>query len=431
MINSDQNSLLLHKQKSAIKIMLLAVFIDLLGLTILLPILPFWVIDIGQPDYVFVEVITLYSLFQFIFSPLWGRLSDKIGRRPVIFIGLFGNILGYLLLEITALFFFNSVFLLIVSRVIGGIFSSATLPTSKAYISDVISDKKERTKYFGFIGAVFGLAFTIGPAMSGLTSNIIDNLIPVNNGYWAPIIIMVILSCLNLAFGLKNLPESHSPNREQEKSVSIIQKSSSIKVLKNNPTILIVISVFFTLLLGFSSLDAVLALYGKQRFGMNEVETGFVFMTAGITLIIFQGLLVGRLAKRIDNSILMLSGTIILMLSFYLITVVNSVFTNILAAIPVAIGMSFSQPSGLGILTTLIPEENRGEILGINDSLSSLARLIGPILAIFVFSMNIFYPWYVDSILLGISSILAFIVYINVTRNGLFRRYTKNVAQTN
>ena len=97
MTSNNQKYDLVNKQKSAIKILLLAVFIDLLGLTILLPILPFWVVDIKQPYFVFVEVITFYSLFQFIFSPLWGRLSDKIGRRPVILIGLvvkiFGNIL--------------------------------------------------------------------------------------------------------------------------------------------------------------------------------------------------------------------------------------------------------------------------------------------------------------------------------------------------
>lgn len=428
----NKNPVLHDKQVSAIKILLLAVFIDLLGLTILLPILPFWIIAVNQPDYIFVEIITLYSMFQFICSPFWGRLSDRIGRRPVIFIGLLGNIFGYLLLEITALFFFNSVDLLFISRIVGGIFSSATLPTAKAYISDVISDNKIRTKYFGFIGAVFGFAFTIGPAMSGIVSDLTNYLIPLNNGYWAPILIMVFLSLLNFGFGLRNLPESHSPIVINEE-IGVIKKrkNNSLYVLKKNPTIVLIISIFFTLLLGFSSLDAVLALYGKQRFGMNEVETGFVFMVAGITLILFQGLLIGRIAKRVDNTILMLFGTVTLMIAFFIITFVNSVLTNILAAIPVAIGMSFSQPSGLGILTTLIPEENRGEILGINDSLSALARLIGPILAIIAFSINIFYPWYVDTVLLGLSSLLAFIVYINVTKKGSLKLNNENFIPTN
>ena len=416
------------RQVKGIKILLLAVFVDLLGLTILLPILPFWIISINQPDYVFVEIITLYSLFQLIFAPIWGRLSDKLGRRPIIIIGLLGNIFGFFLLEITAIFFFDSVSLLLISRVIGGIFSSATLPTSKAYISDVISDKRRRTKYFGFIGAVFGLAFTIGPAMSGISSNIVDSILPLNNGYWAPILIMVLLSCINLLFGLRNLPESHISKVVNQKSSTINQKNTILKIFKKNSMIPVIIGVFFTLLLGFSSLDAVLALYGYQRFGMNELQTGLVFMTAGLTLIIFQGFLIGKISKHIDNSILMLTGTIILMIAFYLISIVNSMLTNILAAIPVAIGMSLSQPSGLGILTTLIPEENRGEILGINDSFSALARLIGPIIAIMVYSINIFYPWYLDSLFLGVSSLLALIVFLTLTRNELVRAKTKDIA---
>ena len=152
--------------KSALYVLILAVFMDVLGFGIVLPLLPFWTTSLGASAIIFGILLASYSLFQFIFAPFWGRLSDRIGRRPVILVGLTGTFISFILLFITALWF-NSIEMIFVSRIIGGIFTASTLPTSQAYVSDTTTGA-DRTKSYGLLGAGMALGFTLGPAAGGI-----------------------------------------------------------------------------------------------------------------------------------------------------------------------------------------------------------------------------------------------------------------------
>ena len=163
MIEEQKNNSTDKKEKNELAVLVLAVFMDILGFTIVIPLLPFWTLDLGASEYVYGLFLAIYSFFQFIWSPIWGKLSDKYGRRPIILSGLTGTFLSFLMLLLAATIL-NSLVIILISRIIGGIFTAATLPTSYAYISDSIVPQKQ-TKSYGLIGASMGLAYVIGPAL--------------------------------------------------------------------------------------------------------------------------------------------------------------------------------------------------------------------------------------------------------------------------
>ena len=153
MILSTDTTTVTKKVKSgALGVLFLAVFIDLLGFGIVIPLLPFWASSLGASPFVYGLLVSSYSLMQFLFAPLWGRISDRRGRRPVILVGLTGTLLSFIMLTLTALIFQDSLLMLFSSRVLGGVFTAATLPTSQAYITDTTSGE-ERAKGFGLLGA--------------------------------------------------------------------------------------------------------------------------------------------------------------------------------------------------------------------------------------------------------------------------------------
>jgi MFS family permease len=399
---------------------------DLLGFTIVIPLLPFWTLSLGAPEYIFGLFLAIYSFFQFIFSPIWGRLSDKFGRRPIILSGLTGTLISFIIL-LAAATLFNSLEMILLSRIIGGIFTAATLPTSYAYISDSVK-AEEQTKSYGMIGASMGLAYVLGPAIGGLLTTFGKFLITDSTGYWAPISLAVILSIFNLVYGIYKLPESLSI----EIKLSIVSKKSIkkqkfeiISILKQNPKILILILLFTIANYAFSSLDAILAIFGKVKFGMDELLTGLVFMSAGIVMVLTQGLLVGRLSKRFNRTNLIISGFIFMTVAFFMITFTNSFEFLFILTIPVCFGLSIAQPSGNSLLSMEMPPDKRGEILGINESFKSGSRIVGPLIASFLIGIDLFIPWYFTSFIVFLGVILAIMLNISFKKSG-----TSNISKS-
>ena len=224
-------------RKGALGTLFLAVFIDLLEFGIIVPLLPFWAIDSGATPFMYGILASTYSLTSFIFAPVWGKLSDQYGRRPIIIIGLIGTVIGLGLLWVTAVVFVNSLVMLFLSRLIGGTFTAATLPTSQAYISDTTSGK-DRAKAFGLIGAAFGIGFAIGPGVGGILSAI--------GGYGLPAFIATSLAVVNLLAALKFLPESLPKSlREKRKQKETIKDRQNLRVIvTSKPTIYLSIILF-------------------------------------------------------------------------------------------------------------------------------------------------------------------------------------------
>ncbi len=397
----------------AIRVLLLAVFIDLLGFGIIIPLLPFWVISLGAPELVFGLILAIYSLFQFIFAPIWGRLSDRRGRRPVVLTGLTGTIIGFMMLLATALVT-NSIEMLFLSRIVGGIFTSATLPTSQAYVSD-ISTSEDRTKYFGYIGAAMGLGFAFGPAIGGILTALGRILTPSLNGYWTPALVATGIALVNLLAGFRYLPESLTDEIRRERSnlKALEDTTSSLEILRiigNKPVILMIFALFASLNLAMFNFEATVPLFGMVRIGLDETLLGLTFMIAGIVIILTQGTLIVRLSKRFSDSVLISAGFFIFMISFLGLSTIDSVLMMIIWILPFAFGFSITQPTLGALLSKNAPKDKLGAIMGINEGITALMRVLGPIIGILLYMVDILLPFYVGAGILAVSILLSLIL---------------------
>ncbi|MHA1989778.1 MAG: MFS transporter, partial [Candidatus Hodarchaeales archaeon] len=302
----------------ALGVLFLAVFVDLLGFGLIIPILPFWVKGgLGESELMYGFLIATFSIFQFIFAPIWGRISDNIGRRPVILTGLVGTVIGFSTLTIAAIVA-DSLLLIFLARAISGIFTAATLPTSQAFISDSTSGK-DRAKGFGLMGAAFGLGFAFGPAIGGI-SFVVGQALG-GTGYVLPTLVAVGFAVVNLLVAIRNIPETLSRQKIEERKQAKIQagKTSRFEVFSvvlSTKVILLIILIFTILNLSFSAMEATFALFGEVRFGLNEAGASIILLIVGITAIFTQGGLVRPLSSKYPDAILIVSGYIILTVAF-------------------------------------------------------------------------------------------------------------------
>ncbi|MFW9982931.1 MAG: MFS transporter [Candidatus Thorarchaeota archaeon] len=393
----------------AIQVLLLAVFIDIFGFGIVVPLLPFWVTYLGAPEYVFGIILAVYSLFQFIFAPIWGRLSDRIGRRPVVLAGLSGSIIGFALLLSTAIFI-SSIELLLVARIVGGIFTSATLPTSQAYVSDV-SNREDRTKYFGYIGAAMGLGFALGPAIGGFLSSLGRILTPSLNGYWTPALFATGIAIFNLLAGYRYVPESLPSEKrsEQLKRKAEDSKSSldTFRIIAKQPVILLIFALFAALNLAMFNFEATVPLFGIAQVGIDETQLGLTFLIAGLVMILTQGALIAPLTKRIPETAMIIAGFLIFMVSFLGFSTIDSFLMLIIWILPFAFGFSLSEPTLGALLSKNAPEDKLGVVMGINEGLAALMRVIGPIMGTILYTVGMKLPFYAGASILGTGAVLS------------------------
>ena len=404
---SDQKK----KGSSAIGILFMAVFIDLLGFGIIIPILPkFTTVTLDQTAFVYGLLPASYSFMQFISAPLWGKLSDRKGRKPIIMIGLTGSVIGFSLLTL-ALTIFQSIEMLFFARIVSGVFTGATLPTAQAFIVDSTT-KKDRAKGFGMYGAAFGLGFTLGPALGGILALVNIGLAP---------LAATILACINLIWAIKELPETLTDEvkekREQEKEQEL-SKNDLLHLLKKKPTLPIVMLMFSTLTFAFVGMETTILLLGLSRFHMTDFEAGLVLLVAGVVAIIVQGGLIRPLSKKYQDIHLSLVGLLFLIIGFLGLTTVHNELETMFWVIPIAFGSSIGTPTLASLLSKQAPETQAGEILGVNSGLASLMRVIGPIVATALFEFNDSYPYYLSAIMLAVT----FLIGLLLIR--LLRKYT-------
>jgi MFS family permease len=382
-----------------IGILFLAVFIDLLGFGIIIPLLPLFVTDgLGQRAEVYGLLVASYSLMQFIFAPIWGRLSDSRGRRPIIMVGLVGTVIGFSLLTVSFTIV-KTIEMLFLSRIIAGMFTAATLPTAQAYIADSTSGK-DRAKGFGLIGAAFGLGFSLGPGIGGVLS-LFD--------IAAPALFATILALINLLWASQKLPESLTEEvRAQRKLLKDkgFSKGATLKLFRTTPTLPLLVMMFSILTVGFVGMETTLILLGNERFGLDATSGGFVLLAVGIVAIITQGGLIKPLTERFSDQKLSMSGLVFLIIGFLGLSTVHSIEEMIFWSIPLAFGSSIGNPTLASLISKQAPDEKNGEILGVNQGMSSLMRIFGPIIATFLFTIDSALPYYFSAFLFGFCFIL-------------------------
>lgn len=350
-------------------IIFVTVFIDLVGFGMVIPILPYYA---NTPPYNATPfqvgvLLAVYSLMQFFFSPVLGRLSDRYGRRPILLISILGSAIGYFVIG-----FANTLLLVFIGRIVGGV-TGANISTAQAYIADVTS-KENRAKGMGLFGAAFGLGFVFGPALSGILSKY---------GPHVPFFFAAGLSFVNAAALYFLLPESlsaearaHVPERKSR--VSDLFESFAHKEFRE------INIVYFLLVTAFSIMTYGFVLYTAYRFHYTPEQNGYMFAFIGVIAIVAQGFVFSVFAKKFGEAALVVVGCLMMVVSLFAVPIVGPEYGGLtvllLGTALLALGNSLASPGLTSLASKTASEKDQGRTLGIMQSGASLARVIGPLL---------------------------------------------------
>jgi MFS family permease len=365
----------MNKNKSAFIVIFLTVFIDLLGFGIIIPLLPdFLKNQMHEPESMIGVIAGVFSLMQFIFTPVWGSFSDIYGRKKILIISLAGNVISYLMMALVFSGMVPSLLLLILSRAFAGIFSG-NIAAAQSTISDITS-KENRAKGMGVIGAAFGLGFLFGPALGGLLS--------VHYGYGIPILLASFFSFIALILCIsifrETLPEDvKAHNKKNFKGVTIINFRAVHDVLRNKRVGIYVI-IFFFITFSFANIYATFLLFVESPQGLHLGTdwTSYLLSYIGIIAALVQGVLIKFFKKYIGEEKSVLIGNILTMIGLFSIPFCTSIPQMLLTLTVLAFGNGLNNPMVLGLISMNVSREEQGSVLGITQALGSLARFFGP-----------------------------------------------------
>ncbi|WP_102264701.1 MFS transporter [Mesobacillus jeotgali] len=375
--------------KKALPILFLVMFLVMVGFGIIIPVIPFYAEEIGATPTQLGLLMAVYSLMQFLFAPMWGRISDRIGRKPVIMIGILGLSLSFFLMALS-----TELWMLFAARIIGGFLSSANMPTVMAYVADITSEE-DRGKGMGIIGASVGLGFIFGPAIGGVFSQSSLN---------TPFYLAGATSLVTFLFVTFVLKESLSA---EQRSNQDKEKTSLLKALNGPLSMLFLLQLFVSLSL--AGLEATFAYFAAEKAGLGSVELGYIFMIMGLAGAVVQGGLVGRLTKKLGEGVVIQLGIIISAAGFGLILLTEGFGTAALFLTIFGIGNGLIRPSVSSLLTKK-STTGHGGTTGLLSSFDSLGRIIGPPLGGWLFSIAIGMP-YISGIVLSMVALILYQFY--------------------
>jgi multidrug resistance protein len=352
----------MSRPRSPLFVLFLTVFIDLVGFGIVIPILPLYAEHFHASPITIGWLTGIYSGMQIIFTPILGKLSDRFGRRPVLFVSIVGTAIGFALMGLA-----HSLTLLFVARILAGI-TGGNIAIPQAYIADVTAPEK-RSRAMGMIGAAFGLGFTFGPLIGGLMSRI---------SYSAPFYFSAGLAVINAALVYLILPESLS----REHRAQPHKEASMAEVFRHGRAAMfgIVLGTYFFLIVGFSIMTTLFALFTEKRFGYDAQANGYLFGFVGIVSVIVQGGLIGRLIKMFGEVALARTGMILTTVSLALLPMSRSLGFLLLVSAGLSAGSGLASPPLTGLASQMIERSWQGRALGLMQSAGSSARLLGPLL---------------------------------------------------
>ncbi len=369
--------------------------IVMLGFGIAIPLTPFYVTHFNASGTALGLMMALYSLMQFVFAPMWGRLSDRKGRKPVLLIGIIGFALAFFLQGLA-----QTLVQFILVRTLAGIVSSATLPTAMAYVADTTTVER-RSRGVGMLGAAMGVGMIIGPMLGGFLTHInpavppgIDSLLQVTTdpstgdliNLSIPFFGSALLALMAVPFVVFLLPESlPAQNRVAQIATNESRMGALAGALRGPSGFLFVLA--FLLAFALAMMEAVLALYGRQRFTMGPTQIGMLMGAIGIVSVIQQGVVLGPLTKRIGEVRVIESGLAISIVGFSGMALASGRWLFIATTILFSAGNMLLQPS----VTSLISRrgsQGQGVVMGYNQSYQSLGRAVGPLWAGFAFDLH-------------------------------------------
>ncbi|MBC7899236.1 MAG: MFS transporter [Saprospiraceae bacterium] len=350
-------------------IIFVTVLSDLIGFGMVIPILPYYANTepfLATPFEIGI-LVGVYSLMQFFFSPVLGRLSDKYGRRPILFVSIVGSAVGYFVIG-----FAETLFLVFLGRIIGGI-TGGNISTAQAYIAD-ITTKENRAKGMGLFGAAFGIGFVLGPAIAGVLSKY---------GVHVPFYFAAGLSLANAIALYFVLPESL-----KIKAVEILpnRKNRFVEIIESlrEKEFGVINLVYFLLVTAFSIMTYAFVLYTAFRFGYDPEHNGYLFAYIGVIAIITQGFLFSRFVKKFGEPLLIAVGCLLMVVSLFAVPLVGpqsgGVAALLIGMAVLSIGNSLASPALTSLASKSADDSDQGRTMGILQSGASLARVVGPLI---------------------------------------------------
>jgi MFS transporter, DHA1 family, tetracycline resistance protein len=365
-------------RRASLFVLFLTVFIDLIGFGMVIPFLSYYAREYGASGIAVGAVVGIYSIMQFFFAPVWGRLSDRVGRRPVLLVSLTASFTGYLLFA-----FSRNLTVLFVSRVIAGI-GGANIGTAQAYIADSTSEEN-RAKGMGLIGAAFGLGFILGPPMSGILSsigtkygmpgNLLPGLVAAGLSFTA---FMIALSVLAESKPRDLVPRSGRPPQFDPRVWR--------EIFSNRLLTALMAGLFLTLL-AVAGMEIGVTLHGRDRFNFRQIDMAYMFLFIGVIVASIQGGLIGKLVNRLGEKRVIVLGASSFVLGFVLVPPIYSVPFLYVAGFFIGIGQGLCYPALMSLVSKAAPEAERGTMLGMATSVGSLARFLGPLLCGFLYDL--------------------------------------------
>lgn len=354
--------------KRSLFILMSVVVLDLIGFGIVVPILPFYAVQYGASVKLLGWLLTSYSAMQFLFAPLWGRLSDRVGRKKILIMTSAGTALSLLILG-----FASSLPVLFIGRILGGIFA-ANVGVASAYVADVTTEEN-RAQGMGLIGASFGIGFILGPAIGGLLSPF---------GYSVPILVGAVLSVANMIYAALSLPE---PSHHHA-----IEPNRSFRLLSHRPVLIFcLLQLAFTL--GVNQLESIFAFFMMDRFSYDALHVSFILVGMAVVLVVIQGGLIQRLTDLLGEKRLLLVGLVFLSISFFFLPRMGTVAVLMIPLLLSAVGRGISQPSLMSLVSKKAEPHQRGAIMGSFQSAASLARVLGPLMAGYLYDQSAPFPF--------------------------------------
>ena len=348
------------KTRRSLAILFVIVFIDLLGFGMVIPVMALYAERLGAPADQIGWLMTGYSAMQFVFTPIWGRLSDRYGRRPLLLLSIVMTAAAFLGYAIAPSFHW-----LLVSRLFAGA-ATANIAIAQAYIADV-TPPEGRARGMGIIGAAFGLGFILGPAMGGVLSSV---------SLSAPGYAAALLAGLNgvAAFFILPEPAARVEGHRRARFLALLDEL-------RKPGIRRLIVMYFLTILAFSGMEATFALLAAHRYHLDSTHVSYVFAFIGVVVTVVQGGLIGPLTRRFGERALLVVGLLAQCVGLAALPLAGGMAGLLAACVPLAFGSGLTTPAITSLISRSAAADDQGGTLGIGQSAAALGRVAGPISA--------------------------------------------------